>query len=328
MKHIEINKDIIKIAKDFRTDLETKKSGYIPPKDKLQVLYRSLKDPVLKKYVKMIHRKWSTLVIVTPDQWEDIIKEFEDVISETQLATISINGVKFHEIIEEAMRYDRVQSHVFPKCMKKLGIRTCVYCNAQYTYYVEGEDENYQNYDIDHLLPQSKYPYLCTSFFNLQPSCPSCNRKKSDRKQVPGTKLFQLYVPQGSSLNPALFHLDALSLAQFLQDGNKDAEILKILFSCPNDRELENGFNYYFHISTLYQAHTDIAEELVWKSRIYNKTYQDFYIKQFKQLGFKGSDFTRFIIGNYDTVENIHKRPLSKMTQDIAEQLGIIKKQK
>lgn len=35
-------------------------------------------------------------------------------------------------------------------------------------------------YDLDHGKPKAKYPYLCTSFFNLQPACPSCNRKKSD----------------------------------------------------------------------------------------------------------------------------------------------------
>lgn len=325
MKHIEINKDVLKIAREFRTDLGTKKHRYIPPKGELLALYESLKDPVQKEYVKKILNDWSKLIIATPDQFPGIIKDFEIIISEQQLATIFVGETKFHKVIEDAMRYDRVQSHVFPKCMKKLGIRTCVYCNAQYAYYVEGEDENYQNYDIDHLLPKSKYPYLCTSFFNLQPSCPSCNRKKSDNKQECDKKLFQLYVPMGSLVDPVSFRLEASSLVKYLTDSKKDEEVIKILFSCPNDKELENGFNHYFHISSMYQAHKDIAVELLWKSRIYNKTFKDYYIKQFKKLGFKESDFKRFILGNYDTVENIHKRPLAKMTQDIAKQLGIIK---
>jgi len=38
----------------------------------------------------------------------------------------------------------------------------------------------------------------------------------------------------------------------------------------------------------------------------------------------KQSDVNRFILGTYDKPEDIHKRPLAKLTQDVAKQLGII----
>ena len=79
-----------------------------------------------------------------------------------------------------------------------------------------------------------------------------------------------------------------------------------------------------FHISTQYQAHKDVVEELIWKKQIYNSTILGIYKDNFKQLGFKQTDFNRFILSNYDKDEDILKRPFAKMVQDIAKQLGII----
>ena len=36
------------------------------------------------------------------------------------------------------------------------------------------------------------------------------------------------------------------------------------------------------------------------------------------------SDWNRFVLGNYDREEDIHKRPLAKLVQDVAKQLGVI----
>src|SRR5690606_32118753 len=43
--------------------------------------------------------------------------------------------------------------------------------------------EKKNHFTLDHLLPQSEYPYLSLSLFNLVPSCYSCNSKlKNDKK--------------------------------------------------------------------------------------------------------------------------------------------------
>ncbi len=68
-----------------------------------------------------------------------------------------------------------------------------------------------------------------------------------------------------------------------------------------------------------------MAEELIWKSRAYNDTFMESYREAFDRLNIKDYHFKRFILGNFDRAEDIHKRPLSKMTQDIARQLGIIR---
>lgn len=43
------------------------------------------------------------------------------------------------------------------------------------------------------------------------------------------------------------------------------------------------------------------------------------------RLDFSSSqDVKRFILGTFDSHEDVHKRPLTKLVQDVAKQLGII----
>lgn len=65
--------------------------------------------------------------------------------------------------------------------------------------------------------------------------------------------------------------------------------------------------------------------ELIQKKEIYTESYKQHLAKQFKDLFKDESIINRLIIGNYDTVEDIHKRPMAKFTQDIARQLNLIK---
>ena len=76
--------------------------------------------------------------------------------------------------------------------------------------------------------------------------------------------------------------------------------------------------DYLFKISDQYQAHKGVVEEIVWKRKIYSKAILEIYQDSFSELGFRKSDFNRYILSNYDKEEGILKRPLSKMMQDIA----------
>lgn len=65
---------------------------------------------------------------------------------------------------------------------RQLGVKVCPYCNRIYTTTLFGEHGIRP--DFDHFYPQSKYPYLAVSLFNLIPSCSICNKKKSDKAEV------------------------------------------------------------------------------------------------------------------------------------------------
>lgn len=154
--------------------------------------------------------------------------------------------------------------------------------------------------------------------FNLQPSCSKCNKLKSNKDDI---LPFCLFTDDKSKLDPFDFSILHVSCAQYL--ATHDRDMLRIIFSS-NEPGLKDNMDALFHISTQYQAHKEMVEELIWKEQIYNGTILDIYKDNFKQLGFKQTDFNRFILSNYDKGEDILKRPFAKMVQDIAKQLGII----
>jgi len=323
MKHIIITKEIRDLAVEFRTQLKTKRGNYIPPIEKLAALKSRLTKSIHKQYVQLIIDKWDDLIIAKPEDFSSLENSFCAIIATNDISKEETQkDILLYPQIIDAMRYDNVQSTIYPNYITKLGIKTCVYCNAQYAFAVTGR-KGYINYELDHYMPKSKYPYLCTTFMNLQPCCPKCNKKKSNKEPDPNTEeIFELFKPEGEPVVPRLFNLDNASIATYMASAkSKD---LKILFDYPGNPKLKNGYENFFQISTLYQAHKDVAEELIWKQKIYNHIIRDIYKEQFKVLGFKDIHFNRFILGNYDKADDIHKRPLSKMVQDVAQQLKIL----
>lgn len=104
---------------------------------------------------------------------------------------------KFWELIVDAMHYEKTVRPIMVPIIEAMGIRTCAYCNMQYALTI---DHSKGLYELDHRFPKSKYPYLCITFYNLQPSCPTCNHGKNN-----ATADFGLYTTDSNELHP--FHL-------------------------------------------------------------------------------------------------------------------------
>lgn len=222
--------------------------------------------------------------------------------------------------IVNALKYPAVQQDVFPEYVNKLGIRSCVYCNAQYAVsYKKGKTDistPYRTtYTLDHWKPKSKYPYLAVAFYNLYPCCAPCNQAKSFYERN-----WMMYCKNGDNENPFEFKVERRSLIDYLTTW--DAEKLKIGFSPKVDGDYPE-YDKNFHISKLYNNFKTEVEEVIWRSRIYSPKM----IEAMKQSGvylLKPHDVNRFVIGNYDRVEDILKRPLAKLIQDVAKQIGLI----
>lgn len=190
MRRIFIDDRVRGIAKSFKIFLEKGLGGkYKSPKKHLGELAN---NPQLsfkqQQYVKLIINEWDNLIVMEPP-FDNTIKKFETLFPADKISTeqfgIDPKSPKFlYKEIVGAMRYDYVQEKVYPKIINQLGIKTCVYCNAQYAFSYDNGKDSFQNYEIDHWMPKSKYPYLCTSFFNLQPSCPKCNKSKSSKDDI------------------------------------------------------------------------------------------------------------------------------------------------
>lgn len=339
MKRILINNSILALSKEYKDglflgrDTRFKKPIKDSSSGNLYDLEKRLPDDCknLKKYVSNIIEYYEEIIILPPSKFETYYKKYFLLTPETLSKKVDLKKdlskktqpkkKEFYKLVVEAMRYDAVRELDFLPFVKKMDIKACVYCNAQsaITTVKKGEKVS-SKFELDHFYPKSKYPFLSTSFFNLQPCCSSCNKTKFNRNAK-----FNLYTDDADEANidPFSFSLDRDSILDYLlsKKGKGKEKELKIEFSTYTS--LQRNHDDLFQITNIYQEHTDIAEELLWKAKIYNESYKKSLKNSFSAISPNDSDFNRFLLGNYDQTEDIHKRPMAKLTQDIARQLDL-----
>lgn len=302
--------------------------------------HRGIDRQEFANYVKEIVDNYIGLNNMLPSQYVRLIPiinaKLNGIDVEKVRVKIGTRNWTLAEHIVEAMRYDYVQERLMQQYVRKLGIKSCCYCNAQFAVTaiiekrivdkdgnlrIQGREGSY--YELDHNLPKSKFPYLCTNFYNLQPCCSSCNRRKNARDLG-----FSIYYESGDpmSLRPLHFALSPKDIADY-RTYNKCHGISAHLCNEGTYKEPEVGdgtladkFNELLGVNGVYKEFSDEIEELLWRHKIYSKGMVSSLNTQMKAL-VKSFDFKRFILGTYAEEQQASKRPLTVLAQDIWEQL-------
>lgn len=267
------------------------------------------------------------LICGKPNQLAEIIKILEN-------KRCNVNF--FHDseeakIITKIFNYNKlvIDQGLNKWICNKLELRVCPYCNAQYVFSVEKTAK----FQLDHFYPQAKYPYLMLSFFNLIPSCANCNHKK---RAVDTYKKYYLTHPYEDSFHEkAKYITDQKMIKSFIETGKFRIEELKISLSNTDD-QLVGNHDQIFDLEEIANVHKDIVIELYMKAYIYCDSMKTDLAKSFiatigegeagKKLAlFTEDEINRIVFGNYIDPEDFHKRPLSKLTRDIAEELELVK---
>ena len=258
-----------------------------------------------------------------PSKFDKEIKIFSNLLNKDEMSRKMMLGTRtnaaiktFTEIIQEVLCYKEIRKTVFLQFVRELGIKTCVYCNTQYAV-TDEDDRGY--YQLDHWKPESEYPYLCACFFNLQPSCATCNLHKNadvreyhsiwNESNIESDELYRFSLTKGS-------------LARYLMTHHSD-ELKLDMLALKKPEQLELLIEK-LHIDKLYDQLTDVAEEVVWMRMAFDHGYAKATRKALAETGLSLTDVHRFILGTYDRPEDIHKRPMAKLIQDVAKQMGII----
>lgn len=196
---------------------------------------------------------------------------------------------------------------------EELNVRTCPYCNREYTFtFKKGIKTRPQ---FDHFYDKSEYPMLTVSFYNLVPSCPVCNKVK-------GTNPIKL--------NP--YFLGFKTKFRIADDNDKimnGSQVLKILdekqihlkFSNPSEDEKSNIEQ--FGLEQLYNMHSDYVEEMIERAVSYNDAYKKELLDAFQSSDYSLMDIYDFVWGRYLDIAEQERRPLSKLTRDLLEQMEI-----
>jgi hypothetical protein len=237
-----------------------------------------------------------------------------------------------------------------------LNVRVCSYCNREYTFHYITEDKKPKIlYDFDHFFDKGTYPYLALSFYNLVPSCSICNSRFKHSEKFTLTKNFHPYL--SGFEKEVIFSIRLRSkkdIENYLEEQNikvtdeevnkhfgvaffrgdlesfeidlKPAANLSIEEKEIATKALQEGGNIKtFQLEKVYNQYKDIALELIQKSQTYNDSYIDELFRKYEGTLFRSrEDVLRLALGNFVETEDFEKRPLAKLTHDIARELNLL----
>ncbi len=309
----EIQKKYLKFLESQRIDALNNLSAI----DKSKLLHEQIE--YIDKVIEVFKNKKDSIITADKNSMEKLIESVGEIPTSKRKET--------KDIVLKALKYSELRSSFYPSYFNVLGINACVYCNSQLTIVARKNDKNVRSakYQLDHYHAKSKYPFLSISLFNLYPVCGSCNLSKGV-KDVD----FDLYIKDKMLTQSSLysFKLTDNSLSNYLL--NKKKEFIVVKFHEPQVNKVKgrdnHSFEELFHVQGIYNTQKDLAEELIVKSQMYNEKYIETLQSSFSSLKLNPSLFKRTIVGNYTEDKDIHKRPMSKFTMDIARQLGLIDK--
>ncbi len=289
----------------------------------------------ISKDCKMIKIHYEYLDKFTKEHYEhlkDKLKEFPSDCKYSLEEVMTAKPEKFDEIVEWAKDKHNTYNFMIRKyenfttkkkeynaydLAKKLNINVCPYCNINSTYTVIKEDDKkITRPEFDHFYDKATYPILALSFYNLIPSCHTCN------STLKGTDEFS----NKTHLNPYSESFD--KVAEFklkIEDSRFYHSIDGFHVTLETeDKRAKNNIKS-FELDTLYKNHKDIVLELIQKNAIYNESYLDELLTQYEGTLFKNrEDLQRLISGGYVSDDEIGKRPLSKLIKDISQELGLL----
>lgn len=218
---------------------------------------------------------------------------------------------------------------------KQLNIRSCLYCNAQSTLTIDAKVNEATGevsgsgkalFQFDHFFPKSIYPYLSLSFYNLVPSCASCNQGKSSEPASLNTH-FHPYYRDSLDFN---FQVSPTSAINSAIQGMRSFDDLVIQppYENPNTlSSMEEKHLKLYRLDHIYQEYKDLAGEIYAKAHIYNDSYREEILNLFNEASsntLTEEELNRLIVGNYIEDGELHKRSLSKFMKDIAKDSGLI----
>lgn len=195
---------------------------------------------------------------------------------------------------------------------KRIGTRTCVYCNRIYSFTViETEDgATVARPDFDHWLPKDKHPLLSMSLYNLIPSCPICNRSIKSQKDFEYGKHVHPYQTDTVrhfrfQYEPALEGKWKLKLANCSLEENETAKMLKT----------EDVYKPY--------ANCEVKDILDFAYKNTPEYLLDLRDKVMKAYGgsISKEHAYRMVFGTEMRASVHNDRPLSKMKSDVLMQL-------
>lgn len=295
MLKINPTKEALKCHSDFVSKVFDKliKDGYITRDNK--------QKKIEKRFILFLNKYKDELINAEPKRLLEINTEFEK-------KNFSKHQLKLIKSFFIQTGYGNFPNKVF---LNYLNIDTCVYCNRNYTLQFDLET-NYARAQLDHWFPKESFPVLALSFYNLIPSCSSCNHIKGAAKKYDWLKALE------NLIHPYFDSID-FSFSYNFDKYNEPKTWLK-----ENKENLKNEETIKFNkLREVYEAQSNKELKDLYDLRYkYSKNYLDILLNRtFKELSMSQEEAYRMIFGIEINKDDYHKRPFSKFKHDIIEEL-------
>jgi len=301
--------ELEKLAQEHWEALET----YIDGKNRKSHLEKWLEG--LSPVAKFLYDNREYIIKAPVDELEDWARVEEYLIN------------KDKEFLDKIFNYSTGIKKTNPHQVitEKLGLKTCPYCNVNFIMVVEIDEAiprpanatRKMRPDYEHFYSKSKYPFLALSFYNLVPSCRNCNSLKSNEEANANTHVHPYAQGFGDD---GVFSYTPKNTGQ-----DVEKVIVKTAHSYNANKVLKIRNNIdLFHLEERYTYHKEVVEDILLKKQINTDTYIKTLQTSYPDLNLSAEDAYRLTFGTHYAPEDFHKRPLSKLTRDIAEELGIL----
>ena len=266
-----------------------------------------------------------------PNELAEINNEFNRLFH--QILKPKKNNNETYDLINEILNYKYFSAQATNstkwdayKLAHALNISVCPYCNRLFTNTViTDKRKKIIRPDFDHYFSISLYPLFQMSFYNLIPSCTICNSRLKGNRYVNPKKLDKYIHPYldefGDNGRFTYKYISEDKTNALSSKENLRIEITNMKSQKLDDCKLQVKNNCeMFKIEDIYQMHTDVVSELIKKFTIYNDIYVEF-LKRFDSLGLSKGEIYKIAFGNFYEPKDFQKRPLSKLTRDIYDEI-------
>lgn len=310
----------------YYNDIITGVNGYISPLDRLNLLYAEGFGPQEIQIVDYLILHFEDVIKANPEEFEVLIEQFNNNgWSSLIFDHITDEQTNFGKRLYWAFRYEKIRQGRLIKLASKINVKSCLYCNAQFSIVVQKRNSLLANFQFDHYYPKSIYPYLSISLYNLIPACASCNLHKSSKK----FSLAEFVHPFYEDFHVLFtFDLNTRIKVRMLSGEIVSENEFNILLTNTEDQKVKN-YNDEFALTGIYNRHKDIVIEIFKKAYAYRHGGKEALMALRNHDGtplFASEDEIEWLLlANYKQSSDINKRPLSKFMQDIAKQAGLIR---
>lgn len=269
-------------------------------------LHKSSLPLYLKRFIDV---NLKNFLIGDPYQLLDINKQFYLIVK-------GKNKKRFNSMIRKIFNYEaftnKKSEYNSYNFASNLQINCCPNCNRQYSITINSKSINGQitRPDFDHYFPKNQYPLLSLSFYNLIPSCKTCNSNFKGSKEMDLKMHIHPYLD--NIIND--FSFDYLPSSIEL---NKCEKISINIDESENKERIKNTFEI-FRIEDTYNGHKFIVDQILQLKNSLN----DDYLKILTENTYSGIDWSpedayRIGFGVNFRDDELFEHPFSKLKRDI-----------